>query len=135
MSFRILRKWERGGHFRGSVWRHRRCCESKPAFPFTALTLLRRILCWKQARTDGSILIGCLCGLVLQSQQTVQAGAKIYNGEHEIGTITSCRFSPHADSAIALGYIRRDYLIPGRRVTIRHGEQSLAAMVSLLPIY
>ncbi len=77
----------------------------------------------------------CLCGLVLQSQQTVQAGAKIYNGEHEIGTITSCRFSPHADSAIALGYIRRDYLIPGRRVTIRHGEQSLAAMVSLLPIY
>src|SRR6266536_4825409 len=58
MSFRILRKWERGGHFCGSVWRHRRCCESKPAFPFTALTLLRRILCWKQARTDGSILIG-----------------------------------------------------------------------------
>jgi aminomethyltransferase len=51
-----------------------------------------------------------LCGFVLQSKQTVQAGAKVYNGEHEIGTITSCSFSPHTDSAVALGYIRRDYL-------------------------
>jgi glycine cleavage system aminomethyltransferase T len=76
-----------------------------------------------------------LCGFVLQSKQTAQAGAKVYNGELEIGTITSCSFSPHTDTAVALGYIRRDYLVPRTRVTIRQGEKSLEAMVSFLPIY
>jgi glycine cleavage system aminomethyltransferase T len=76
-----------------------------------------------------------LCGFVLQSKQTVQAGAKVYNGELEIGTITSCSFAPHTDSAVALGYIRQDYLVPRTRVLIRHGEKSLEAMVSFLPIY
>jgi aminomethyltransferase len=76
-----------------------------------------------------------LAGFVLQSKQTVQTGAKIYDGEHEIGTITSCRFSPHTDSALALGYIRRDYFTPRTRVMIRDGEKSLEAMVSLLPIF
>jgi len=76
-----------------------------------------------------------LCGFVLQSKHTVQAGAKVYNGELEIGNITSCSFSPHTDSAVALGYIRRDYLVPRTRVMIRHGGKSLEAMVSFLPIY
>jgi glycine cleavage system aminomethyltransferase T len=76
-----------------------------------------------------------LAGFVLQSKQTIQAGAKIYDGEHEIGTITSCCLSPHTDSALALGYIRRDYLNPRTRVMIRDGGKSLEAMVSLLPIY
>jgi glycine cleavage system aminomethyltransferase T len=73
-------------------------------------------------------------GLVLQSKQTVQSGAKIYDGEREIGTITSCNFSPHTDSAIALGYIRRDCVIPSKRVTIRDRGKALVATVSLLPI-
>jgi glycine cleavage system T protein (aminomethyltransferase) len=73
-------------------------------------------------------------GLVLQSKQTVKSGAKIYDGEREIGTITSCHFSPHTDSAIALGYVRRDCAIQRKRVTIRDGEKPLAATVSLLPI-
>jgi aminomethyltransferase len=75
-----------------------------------------------------------LAGLVLQSKQTVQSGAKIYDGEREIGTITSCHFSPHTDSAVALGYVRRDCAIQWKRVTIRDGEKPLAATVSLLPI-
>jgi glycine cleavage system aminomethyltransferase T len=73
-------------------------------------------------------------GLVLQSKQTVQTGAKIYDGEREIGTITSCNFSPHTDSAVALGYIRRDCAIPLKRVTIRDRGNALVATVSLLPI-
>jgi aminomethyltransferase len=73
-------------------------------------------------------------GLVLQSTQTVQTGAKVYDGEREIGTVTSCNFSPHTDSAIALGYIRRDFAIPTKRVTIRDGGKALVATVSLLPI-
>jgi glycine cleavage system aminomethyltransferase T len=76
-----------------------------------------------------------LAGLVLQGKQTVQTGATIYDGEREIGSITSCRLSPHTDSAIALGYVQRDYLTPGTRVTIQEGGKSLAAFVSGLPIY
>jgi glycine cleavage system aminomethyltransferase T len=76
-----------------------------------------------------------LAGFVLERNQTVQTGAKIYDSESEIGTITSCCFSPHMDSTVALGYVQRNYLIPRTRVTIRDGEKSLEAMVSLLPIY
>jgi glycine cleavage system aminomethyltransferase T len=76
-----------------------------------------------------------LAGFVLQSKQTVQGGAKIYDGKREVGSITSCRFSPHAASAVALGYVQRDYLVPGTRVTVRDGEKSLPALVSTLPMY
>jgi aminomethyltransferase len=75
-----------------------------------------------------------LAGLVLQSKQTVQSGAKIYDGDREIGRITSCMFSPHNNSAVALGYIRGDCATPSKRVTIQDGEKPLAATVSLLPI-
>jgi aminomethyltransferase len=75
-----------------------------------------------------------LAGFALQDKQTVQSGAKIYDGEREIGTITSSNFSPLTGSAVALGYIRRDCAIPSKRVTIRDGRKSLPATVSSLPI-
>jgi glycine cleavage system aminomethyltransferase T len=74
-----------------------------------------------------------LAGFVLQSNQTVQKGAKVYDGEREVGTITSCCFSPDTNSAVALGYVQRN-LVPRACVTIRDGEQSLVATVSSLPI-
>ena len=74
-----------------------------------------------------------LAGLILESKQPVQTGAKIYDGEREIGSVTSCRVSPSTDSAVALGYVRRDYVMP-TRVIIRDDEKSLMAVVSPLPI-
>jgi hypothetical protein len=56
----------------------------------------RKILCWKQTRTDASILVG-VSAVSFCKAKTVQAGAKVYNGELDIGTITSCSFSPHTD--------------------------------------
>jgi glycine cleavage system aminomethyltransferase T len=73
-------------------------------------------------------------GFILESKQPVQTGAKIYDGEREIGSITSCRFSPGLEAAVALGYIRRDYLAPRTRVMIRDGGKSLLAIISMLPI-
>jgi aminomethyltransferase len=75
-----------------------------------------------------------LAGLNLESKLPVQTGAKIYDGEREIGSVTSCRFSPSTGSAVALGYVRRDYAMPKTRVIIRDGEKSLMAVVSPLPI-
>src|SRR4030095_8382537 len=74
-----------------------------------------------------------LAGFVLQSNQTVQQGAKVYDGEREVGTITSCCFSPDTNSAVALGYVQRN-LVPRACVTIRDGKQSFVATVSLLPL-
>jgi aminomethyltransferase len=71
-------------------------------------------------------------GFLLQTKQTIRRGAKIYDGEREVGTVTSCRFSPHTNSAVALGYVQRN-LIPRACVTIRDGEQSFVATVSFLP--
>jgi glycine cleavage system aminomethyltransferase T len=72
-------------------------------------------------------------GLILESQQVVRNGAKIYDGEREIGIITSCRFSPALDAAIALGSVRKDYLHPGARVMVGDGVSSLPATISKLP--
>jgi aminomethyltransferase len=73
-------------------------------------------------------------GFILDSKQSLKAGANIYDNEREIGSITSCRFSPRLGAAVALGYIRRDYLIPRTRVMISDGEKSVLATVSMLPI-
>ena len=59
-----------------------------------------------------------LAGLILESKQPVQTGAKIFDGKREIGSVTSCRFSPYTGSAVALGYVRRDYVMTKTRVVI-----------------
>jgi aminomethyltransferase len=74
-------------------------------------------------------------GFILESKEPVETGAAaIHDGEREIGTLTSCRFSPHLGVAVALGHIRRDYLTPGTRVIIVDGNKSILATVSTLPI-
>jgi aminomethyltransferase len=73
-------------------------------------------------------------GFILDSKQPVKAGCNIYDGKREIGTITSSRFSPRLGAAVALGYIRRDYLAPRTRVMISDGEKSVSATVSKAPI-
>ena len=73
-------------------------------------------------------------GFILESKQTVENGAMIRDGKCEIGTVTSCRFSPRLDAAVALGYIRRNYLAPGTRVIIGNRDKSIAGTVSTLPI-
>jgi glycine cleavage system aminomethyltransferase T len=73
-------------------------------------------------------------GFILESKQPVETGATIYDGAREIGSITSCRFLPSFGAAVALGYIRGDYLAPRTRVMIGDGEKSVLATVSTLPI-
>jgi hypothetical protein len=125
-------KWESGGLFRGSARKHRRCCESRQAFPFTGLTLPRKILCWKQARTDESILIGVSAVSFYKASKPSRLGLRSTTASSR-----SARLLAVASHRIRIqpAYIRRDYLVPRTRVTIRHGEKSLEAMVSFLPIY
>ena len=59
-------------------------------------------------------------------------GSKIYEGEREIGTVTSSASSPDS-GALALAYLHRDFLAPGTRVEIAAPAGRVAATVRLKP--
>jgi folate-binding protein YgfZ len=55
--------------------------------------------------------------------------AKVFGGDREIGFITSAAQSPRL-GPIALGYLHRDFLIPGTAVEVELGERRARAVVS-----
>jgi tRNA-modifying protein YgfZ len=58
-----------------------------------------------------------------------QRDAKVFNGNREIGLITSAAKSPRL-GAIALGYLHRDFLVPGTAVEVDLGEARARGVVS-----
>jgi tRNA-modifying protein YgfZ len=44
-------------------------------------------------------------------------GASLLAGEDSVGTVTSAAWSPHFQSPLALGYVRRGFNTPGTRLT------------------
>jgi folate-binding protein YgfZ len=57
-----------------------------------------------------------LVGLRLSSSDVPSRGSVIRAGEREIGHVTSSTFSPRLDTAIALGYVHRDFADAGTAV-------------------
>jgi len=75
-----------------------------------------------------------LTGAVLEAGSVVENGAKILATDgKEVGRITSSTFSPRLDRAIALGYVKYDYLAPGTRVKVTSVEGEVPAAVVELP--
>jgi folate-binding protein YgfZ len=72
-----------------------------------------------------------LTGLTLEGTKVPVAGAVIRSNEKDIGRVTSATLSPKLDSAVALGYVRYEYLATGTQVVI--GAEGLAAKVTDLP--
>jgi folate-binding protein YgfZ len=73
-----------------------------------------------------------LTGLTLTAKNVPAAGAVIRSNDgKDIGRVTSATLSPKLDSAIALGYVRYEYLATGSQVVI--GEEGLVAKVTDLP--
>jgi folate-binding protein YgfZ len=70
-----------------------------------------------------------LVGLTLDGDGVPEAGAAIRIGDREIGNVTSAVSSPALHRPIALGYVHRDFLEAGTRVTV--GDQR--ATVTALP--
>jgi folate-binding protein YgfZ len=71
-----------------------------------------------------------LVGLVLPVESAVPAaGEKVKADDREIGVVTSAVLSRRLARPIALGYVHRDFVTPGTRVTIG----GAAAEVSALP--
>jgi folate-binding protein YgfZ len=75
-----------------------------------------------------------LSGVVLEDSTPVPRNSKIISSEgKEIGRVTSSAFSPRLDRAIALGYLKYDYLAAGTEVKVAAPENETNATVADLP--
>lgn len=76
-----------------------------------------------------------LAGLSFEDGATAERGAKVRSADgKEIGRVTSTAVSPQLNSAIALAYIKYDYLAPGTTVSVVSEEgNERTALVTALP--
>jgi tRNA-modifying protein YgfZ len=69
-----------------------------------------------------------LVGLRFQGDVVPPAGARVRVGDREIGEVTSSTRSPALQAPIALGYVHRDFVEPGTKVTVDGGEGEVAML-------
>jgi folate-binding protein YgfZ len=84
------------------------------------------------ARDRGQVnrmLLGILCG----AGPVLTAGTKLFQGDAEVGQVTSSVESPRLGQTIALAYIRRGSQEPGTKLTIEPVPAGRQGVVSLLP--
>ena len=76
-----------------------------------------------------------LTGMILGENAELKRGAKVLSADNkEIGRVTSSAFSPRLDRAIALGYLKYDYLAPGTRVKVSVDESEFECEIAELPL-
>ena len=71
-----------------------------------------------------------LSGLVLDGDTVPGAGDMVRSGDTEAGRVTSAVWSPLAGRPIALAMLHRDFLAPGTRLDVLHGDDRLTAEVA-----
>jgi folate-binding protein YgfZ len=76
-----------------------------------------------------------LVGLRIDGKVPPLPDARIVAGGSEIGRVTSAAFSPHLDTAIALGYVKRAFTDPETPVSVEISGGSTPAVVAALPFY
>ncbi|MCZ6680055.1 MAG: aminomethyltransferase family protein [Candidatus Poribacteria bacterium] len=76
-----------------------------------------------------------LRGLALDHDTPPQRGDLIFDGEKEIGWITSAIQSPTLGKTIAMGYVRTAFTDSGSRVEVETADGRVNATVALLPFY
>ena len=59
-----------------------------------------------------------LVGLLVEGERVPPPGARVHAAEREIGRVTSSTWSPALTRPIALGYVHRDFLEPGTKVSV-----------------
>jgi tRNA-modifying protein YgfZ len=74
-----------------------------------------------------------LVGLTLAKGELPKAGAQLVADSRDIGKLTSVVWSPLLETGIALGYVHRDFINHGTRVTVVATTGNLDATVTSLP--
>lgn len=70
-----------------------------------------------------------LMGVKVAGDAPLDAGAKLYRGDSEVGEVTSSVFSPRLQQVLALGYLRRGHWDAGTELVV----EGRTAVVSALP--
>jgi glycine cleavage system T protein (aminomethyltransferase) len=76
-----------------------------------------------------------LVGLLLKDSAIPPHGAKLFNGDREVGWVSSATFSPQLKAPIAFGFPLRDFSAPETDLTIEVDGKRLPATVKALPFY
>jgi folate-binding protein YgfZ len=74
-----------------------------------------------------------LVGLAIDGDIEPSPGDTLQVDGKDVGHVTSAAHSPALGKPIALGYVHRDHIAPGSRVTVAHGDAGLSAAVTALP--
>jgi glycine cleavage system aminomethyltransferase T len=75
-----------------------------------------------------------LTGIILEQHTPVARNAAILSEDgKEIGRVTSSALSPKLNRAIALGYVKYDYLAPGTAVKVSLADDEISGTVAELP--
>jgi folate-binding protein YgfZ len=74
-----------------------------------------------------------LVGIAFEGEHVPSPGAHIAAGERPIGEITSSTTSPPLHRPIALGYVHRDFVEPGTKVTADGASGEVAALPFVPP--
>ena len=72
-------------------------------------------------------------GLLVDGKMPVREGAKLFDGEDEIGVVTSGGFAPSVGAPIALGYVPRDHAVPGTSVAAEVRGKRVPCTVAAMP--
>jgi folate-binding protein YgfZ len=74
-----------------------------------------------------------LVGIAFEGEHAPAAGAQIAAGERQIGEITSSTMSPALGRPIALGYVHRDFVEPGTKVTSNAASGEVTTLPFVTP--
>ena len=60
-------------------------------------------------------------------------GAKLFDGNSEIGIVTSGGFAPSVGAPIAMGYVPRDHAVPGTSIAAEVRGKRVHCTVTAMP--
>ncbi|HWL95402.1 MAG TPA: glycine cleavage system aminomethyltransferase GcvT, partial [Phycisphaerae bacterium] len=76
-----------------------------------------------------------ISGLELEGRRIARQGAKVFDGDREVGEVTSGTLSPTLGKSIAMAYVDSALSTPGAQLAIDVSGSRIAAAVVALPFY
>ena len=76
-----------------------------------------------------------LCCFIAQSRRAPRHNYRIYDGENEIGIVTSGSFSPSLAKGIGMGYVDENYLRLDTHILLKEGNVEISATIVDKPFY
>lgn len=74
-------------------------------------------------------------GLVLEGKRAAREGSLIFQGDRQVGVVTSGTFSPTLQTPIAMGYMEQNQSELGNKVSVDIRGKRIDAQVTQLPFY